>query len=232
MPAQPRYADLFQAIGGEWRLYALDLAVADAAEDGSAYSIQVEIDRLDAYAERHRLERFHLYGHSAGGGVALAYMAAHADRVASLTLDEPATDFSDADLARPEWGEMQGILDRSFSDGMLMFRRLQVGATVSSALPSIPPTWMSPGPRRIALFSRAVPRHRIRAGAYAAFGGPVSYTLGSLTHPRYLATRDRLAGEFRDFQSETFAGLHHLHSAHQALPERVAASLKQLWNRA
>jgi pimeloyl-ACP methyl ester carboxylesterase len=60
------------------------------------------VDGLLRWADRAALERFHLYGHSGGGAVALAFTAAHAGRVLSLTLDEAAFDFSNemrADLA-------------------------------------------------------------------------------------------------------------------------------------
>src|SRR5687768_3122835 len=63
------------------------------------YSIATEVAGLARFADQHGLERLHLYGHSAGGAIALAFTAAHPERVASLALDEPATDFSDEDRA-------------------------------------------------------------------------------------------------------------------------------------
>jgi pimeloyl-ACP methyl ester carboxylesterase len=232
MPAELRYAALIRALGGGPGLIPLELAVAYAAPDGEGYSIQAEVDALEGFVRERGLDRFHLYGHSAGGAVALAYVAAHPERVSSLALDEPATDFSDDDLARPEWAQLQRIRDLPFADGMVMFRRLQVGRAVRAELPPVPPSWMTVGPERIAAFSRAVPRHRVAAARYGSFRGPVQYSYGTLTSPRFEATRDRLARVIADFQVERFEGLHHLHSAHQAQPEHVARSLTALWSRA
>jgi pimeloyl-ACP methyl ester carboxylesterase len=232
MPAELRYAQLVDALGGGPRLLPRDLAVVGAAEDGRAYSIQAEVDALTAFADEQQLDTFHLYGHSAGGAVCLAYVAAHLQRVLSLALDEPASDFSADDLARPEWSAMQRIRELPFADGMVMFRQLQVGPSVSAALPPSPPAWMSRGPERIALFSQAVPGHRVAPDSFAAFRGPVYYSLGGLTHPRFDATRGRLEHTFADFQVERFDGLHHLHSAHQAMPTHVAGVLLDVWRRA
>jgi len=60
----------------------------------------------------------------------------------------------------------------------------------------------------------------------------VYYSMGSRTHPRWTVMRQRLAGLFRDFTAETCQGVHHLNTSHQAQPEHVAASLRELWARA
>ncbi len=90
---------------------------------------------------------------------------------------------------------------------------------------------MADGPARIAAFSAAVPRHRISAERYGGFKGPVYYSYGSLTHPRYERLRERLAAVFADFQAELYEGLHHLECSHQAEPVRVGAALRELWRR-
>ena len=67
---------------------------------------------------------------------------------------------------------------------------------------------------------------------YAAlFRGPVHYSYGSLTAPRYLETAARLGRSFRDIATVRYEGLHHLHSAHQADPAAVARELRALWAR-
>jgi hypothetical protein len=60
----------------------------------------------------------------------------------------------------------------------------------------------------------------------------VLFTLGTLSHPRWAAMRDRLATRFPDFTSETFVGVHHLSTSHQAEPERTAALLQEFWAKA
>ena len=229
MPADLRYAALFHELGDARALIAQDLAVATAS---SGYSMEAEIRALDDLARARGIDRFHLYGHSAGGAVALAYAAARPERILSLALDEPATDFSDEDLRRPEWSEMRRVRELSFEDGMVLFRRLQVGSDVSPALPPVTPRWMRAGPQRIAAFSRAVTAHRVAPQRYARFGGPVLYTYGTLTAPRFAETAARLVGAFGALETVRYDGLHHLHSGHQDRPAAVARSLGRLWERA
>ena len=95
-----------------------------------------------------------------------------------------------------------------------------------------PPPWMSNRPAGIASFIAAARRHRVELDAYRRFLGPVYFTLGSRTHPRWTDMRRRLAGLFLDFTSEVYEGLHHLNASHQAQPARVAAALRGLWARA
>ena len=65
------------------------------------YGLDLEVDGIDRFATGRGFDRFHLVGHSIGGAIALAYLARHPDRVASVALNEPGTDFSDADRASP-----------------------------------------------------------------------------------------------------------------------------------
>ena len=233
MPAALRYRGLFDALGAAARPIAQELVLYNAAPAiPESYSIDMEIDALDRVTSAAGLEAFHLYGHSGGGAIALAYVAAHPDRVLSLALDEPSSDFSDGDFAGPYWSEIQALGALPTEERIPAFRRLQVkrGLTLPP-LPEPRPSWMADGPARIAAFSMAVPRHRISAERYAGFKGPVYYSYGSLTHPRYERLRQRLATVFADFRAELYEGLHHLECSHQAEPVRVATALRELWRR-
>jgi len=233
MPAAMRYEALFGELAGERRrLIPLDLRVSDEAWPAAAYSIEAEIAALDRAADADGLGRFHLYGHSGGGAVALAYAAARPARLLSLALDEPSTDFSAADLAGPDWEELRGIRDLPLPERLPAFRRLQVAPGVPVPLPARLPAWIEPAPSRIVAFTEAATGHRVEPDRYRAFRPPVHYTYGSLTRARYEATRDRLAALFPRFASERYEGLHHLHCAHQGAPDRVAASLRALWREA
>ena len=64
------------------------------------------------------------------------------------------------------------------------------------------------------------------------FGRPVYYSHGSLSHPRWAAMAERLAGVFPDFTAELYESIHHLETSHQREPARVAAALRRLWERA
>lgn len=62
----------------------------------------MEIAGVDGAADGTGFDRFHLYGHSGGGAVVLAFAAAHPDRELSLAVDEPAYDFTEEALADME----------------------------------------------------------------------------------------------------------------------------------
>src|SRR5688572_28422512 len=98
MPASLRYAALFKVIDPSVRPVAHELALYAAAPPiPNGYSIDLEVETHDDAATAAGVESFHVYGHSGGGAVALAYVAAHPDRVLSLALDEPSSDFSEED---------------------------------------------------------------------------------------------------------------------------------------
>lgn len=231
MPASLRYVPLFRALGGGSVLLAHELALYAAAPAIPAgYSMEQEVDALDRATHAAGLERFHLYGHSGGGAVALAYVAAHPERVISLALDEPSTDFSQEDLTSPYWSQIRRLRDLPAEERIPAFRRLQVRPGVDLApLPDRRPSWMEHGPERIAAFSDAVARPAIPFGRYRAFDGPVYYSYGGLTHPRYDQIRARLSSAFRDLRAELYLGLHHLECSHQVEPDRVASALRALW---
>lgn len=230
MPAALRYAALFDALGAHRaRAIARDLHVADIGTSAETYSIDREIEVLDRALMVAGIERFHMYGHSGGAAVALAYVAEHPRRVLTLTLDEPSTDFTDEDLSDPDWSELLALRELAPDLRLPEFRRLQVAPGVPVPLPDPLPGWLEPAPSRIVMFNDAAARHRVAPARYAGFEGPVHYTYGALTRARYAATHDRLSAVFQRFSSERFDGLHHLRCAHQAVPERVAAVLRRLW---
>jgi citrate synthase len=91
---------------------------------------------------------------------------------------------------------------------------------------------MSSRPEGIEAFIGALLSYRLEPERLPGFGRPVYYSHGSLSHPRWAAMRERLAGVFPDFRPELYEGIHHLQTSHQREPERVAAALRRLWNRA
>jgi pimeloyl-ACP methyl ester carboxylesterase len=232
-PAALRYAPLLEQLDGvdgipkELEVYAGD-------EPPPGYAIQAEIEGISAAADRAGFARFHLYGHSGGGACALAYAATHPERLLSLAVDEPATDFSDEDRSDPFFDEIAAAEALPAPEGVAAFLRLQLAPGVEPPPPpeGPPPPWMATRPAGIRTFVQAIAGHRVDPARYEAFGAPFLYTHGSLSHPRWTVMRDRLASRFLDFSSELFDGLHHLKTSHQAEPERTAALLRALWARA
>jgi pimeloyl-ACP methyl ester carboxylesterase len=206
-------------------VYASDAPPAD-------YSIALEVAGVDRGADEAGFERFHLYGHSGGGAVALAYAAVRPERLLSLAVDEPAFDFTQE--AHADLDEFRPIASLPVPERMRAFMKLQVSPAVEVAPPrkGPPPAWMAARPAGIDAFLAALERHERLEDRYALFPSPVLYTWGSLTHPRWEVIRDRLAMHFTDFTAQRFEGLHHLNTSHQAEPDRVAELLLAFWARA
>jgi pimeloyl-ACP methyl ester carboxylesterase len=134
-PAAMRYEALVSHLGDvNVTLKELEVYRDDAPPAG--YSIQMEVDGIERAANEIGLDRFHIYGHSGGGAVALAYAATHSDRLLSLAVDEPATDFTDEGNRTYGWEEFDEALKLAPADSMRAFMRLQVSKDVE--LPARP----------------------------------------------------------------------------------------------
>lgn len=196
----------------------------------SDYSIAREVAGVERVADDAGFERFHLYGHSGGGAIALAFAAAHPDRLLSLALDEPANDFTDE--MRADMEVVEPLRSLPAPERLRAFMRLQVSPEVELSPPTgPPPPWMATRPAGIEAFLRALDQHERLTEKYSAVYAPVLYTWGSLTHPRWFAMAKRLGMLFPDFTTVRFDGLHHLNTSHQAEPDRVVELLEALWAR-
>jgi pimeloyl-ACP methyl ester carboxylesterase len=231
-PATIRYRSLAECLA-DVDVVLRDLAVYDEDEPPPDYSIETELVALDRAADDAGLTRFHLYGHSAGGAVGLAYAVSRGDRLVTLAVDEPASDFTEEGDAVYGWPEFDEASHLPPAESMAAFMRLQVADDVTLPAPPAgdPPPWMARRPAAIWALVSMLRRHRIEPAEYARFAAPVYFSRGSRTHPRWEAMQTRLAGVFPDFTGEVFEGLHHLNTSHTAEPERVAATLVAFWER-
>jgi pimeloyl-ACP methyl ester carboxylesterase len=231
MPAALRYQPLLAALGPEVDAVPKDLEVYAAAAPPPDYSIAAEVAGVLRAADQAGFDTFHLYGHSGGGAVAIATACAHPQRVRSLALDEPAFDFSDAEHAAAPWAELDDLGDLPVPEQMARFARAQLAPGVQPPPPPAgpPPPWMATRPAGVRAFITAAGRHRIPDEAFHAMTAPVSYSLGSLSNPTFADRCQRLASLFHNFRAERYDGLHHLNTSHQAQPQRVAATLRDLW---
>ena len=229
-PAASRYEQLVTHLAGV-NAVMKDLEVYRGDAPPAAYSIATETDGLLRAADEAGVERFHLYGHSGGGAVALAFAVTHPDRVLTVAVDEPASDFTDEGNAEFGWPDFDRVLQMDPTASMPEFLKLQVGPGVALPPPpaGAPPPWMAKRPAGLRAFVEALRAHHIAADAYRAFEKPVYYSWGSLTHPRWTSMERRLSKLFPNFASEMFEGLHHLNTSHTAEPKRVADRLTALW---
>jgi pimeloyl-ACP methyl ester carboxylesterase len=232
-PAAQRYEPLLKHLENV-NAVVKDLEVYRGDAPPAAFSMATETDGVLRAADEAGIERFHLYGHSGGGAVALAFAVAHADRVLTLAVDEPASDFTDEGNADYGWPDFDRVLQMSPAESMPEFLKLQVAPGV--ALPprreGAQPAWMAKRPAGLRAFIGALRAHHVAGDDYRAFDKPVYYSWGSLTHPRWRSMEERLSKLFPNFRSEMYEGLHHLNTSHTAEPQRVAARLTELWKRA
>ncbi len=232
-PAAIRYGPLVERLS-DVDMILRDLAVYKDDAPPSDFSIATELVALDRATNDLGLTRFHLYGHSGGGAVALAYAASRGDRLQSLAVDEPASDMTAEGNAVYGWPEFDAAMVLAPAAAMVEFMRLQVADDV--VLPATPagnpPPWMAKRPAAIRAFVGALRAHQPDPAAYSDFASPVYFSRGSRSHPRWAAMQTRLAGLFPNFTGEVFEGLHHLNTSHQAEPDRVAATLRAFWQRA
>lgn len=229
-PAEIRYQPLLALLPGT-NAVLKDLEIYATERPPSDFAIKTEVAGIGAAADVAGFDRFHLYAHSGGGACALAYVAAHPERVLSLAIDEPASDFTPEDQADPYWNEIDAAAALPEAESMAAFLHLQVapGVALPPPPPGPPPPWMSKRPEGIRMFAKALRKHHVEPASYAAFERPVLYTYGSLTHPHWFRMRDRLQTAFPDLTAVEFEGIHHLRTSHQAAPERTAALLLDLW---
>lgn len=152
MPADPRYAPLPAELSDERATVTKELEVYRDAKPPPEYTIDTEVDGLDRFADEQGFDRFHLYGYSAGGAIAIAYVCRRGDRVASLAIDEPASDFTDDD--RVTLGEIP--------DDFAGFVASQVKPGVEMRPPPTQASAeMAKRPAGVAAFTAALRAHRI-----------------------------------------------------------------------
>ena len=232
-PAPVRYGPLLEELDGEVEPLLKELEIYAGDEPPENYSVATEVEGLFRAADAAGFERFHLFGHSAGGAIALAAIATDPARILSAALDEPASDHSEPD--HEELADFNaavrapGLTD---ADRQVAFLRFQLAEGVE--LPPPPPSPPPPEFVRsralgMSAFTKALESHRVPEDAWQRYENPVYFSHGSLSHPRYQRIHDRLAAEFPDFRSERFEGLHHLRPCHQAEPARAAAALRSFW---
>ena len=216
MPAALRYAPLIEALGDSARAVTKELEVYGAETPPAGYAIEDEVEGISRAADTAGFDRFHLYGHSAGGACALAYAATYPERVLSLALDEPATDYSAEDQAIVQ-AYLAGVVELPAAERMPAFLRINLAAGVDPppSLAGPQPPWMASRPGGIEAFGGAMQRYRLATERLRGFGRPVYYSHGSLSHPRWAAMAERLAGVFPDFTAELYEGIHHLVTSHQ-----------------
>lgn len=237
LPAEPAYGALIAALGPDVEAVAKDLEVYATAEPPADYSLDTEVAGVLREADALGWDTFHLVGYSGGGASALAFAARYPERLTSLALLEPAWagswDWSPEHVALwAQYDQLEGLAPPEF---MAAFTRLGVKPGVVATMPVTgpPPPWMAKRPAGIRAFLRTFKTYDLPRERLAAFDKPVYFALGGLSNPdEYGEAATRLATVFPDFELEVFEQRHHFDPPHRKEPERLAASLRRLWERA
>ena len=237
LPAQPAYGALIEALGPDVDAVAKDLELYDGDEPPPGWSLDTEIDGVLREADARGWEAFHLLGYSGGGAASLAFTAKHPQRLLSLTLLEPAWagswDWSPAHTQL--WKEYEALETLPPDQFMAAFMRLGVKPDVVLPPPPEggPPPWMAKRPAGIRAFLRDFKIYDLDRARLAAFHRPVFFVLGGLSNPDdYGEVAERLSTVFPDFRLEVFPDRHHFDPPHRIEPERLAALLRDHWERA
>ena len=231
MPVAVRYRALLDALGGDVRPVLKELAVyGGPSVPPPGYSLQAELDGIAHAADAAGLEAFHVYGHSGGGACALAFAALHPERVLSLAVDEPATDFDAEDVRRMREVNLP-MLELPPDELVRAFTRLLVRSDLEPPPPpdGPPPAWMSTRPAGISAFIRALADSDVPIDRLHDFERPAYYSYGSLSNEAWERRAERLSVLMPQLVVERYEGLSHLNTSHVAQPERVAAALRRLW---
>jgi pimeloyl-ACP methyl ester carboxylesterase len=237
MPANLAYEGLLREFGSDDRIVAKELAVYDGESPPNGYSLDTEIASALAVADACRFDRFHLVGYSAGGAVSAALAARRGDRLASLTLMEPAW-FGNADLSEEEAEIRRRIyatVDLPPKTALATFTALHMrpGTPPPARPEGEPPPWMAKRPAGIRAVTNAFDNETLDIRALRQLDVPVLFVLGGLTNPAiYDGMVHRVRETFPDLTVETFPKRHHFDPPHRAEPERVADLLRGFWERA
>lgn len=232
MPGQYRYAALIEALGSDVEAVVKELEVYAGPSVSEHYSVDTEVEAISRRADEVAFDSFHVYGYSGGAAFALAYVAAHPERVLSLALDEPATDFSEEQTAATAaLGERMSHLSPDEAIAEFFRFSLRPGVEMPQRSEGPPPAWMANRPLGLQAMMSAFLEYRLDAERWRNFKGPVYYSYGSLSADYTERMRDRLATFFPDFSYEAYEGLHGFNPSQTAEPRRAAAALRSLWSR-
>jgi pimeloyl-ACP methyl ester carboxylesterase len=236
LPAEPAYAALLQVLGERVDAVAKDLDVYVEAEPPPGFTLATEVDGVLREADARGFDRFHLVGYSGGGASSLAFVTPHGRRLLSLALLEPAWAGNERTPAEEALMQRFRALESLPPDEFMAgFVRLQLAPGVNPPPPreGRPPEWMRKRPAGARALIDAFDAGDLDLEALRAFDKPVYFALGGRSNPDYYALiAGRLSEIFPNFTLETFQERHHFDPPHRIEPQRLAASLLALWQRA
>ncbi|MEA2615189.1 MAG: hypothetical protein QOE72_972 [Chloroflexota bacterium] len=196
------------------------------------WTLQMEVEALQAVTGRAAPGPFHLVGYSGGAAVALAFVASHGDRVRTLTLIEPPW------VGNDSWSTSEAAFWEAYDRAMALTdaeAALEAFAVVMRG-PGVPgPSILPRDPRQVALlrsrlrivgvgYRRAV----LDRSALGSFNRPVYLPVGGRSTPRMAAAAALLVGCFPNAQIEMYDDCDHFDLMRTPV-KRMALALASLW---
>lgn len=233
-PAANRYAPLKAAVGERAELHLKDLEVYRDDAPPADYSIEMELDAVDALAESQGLEHFHLIGYSGGGMMSVAYAGTRPDRLLSLGLFEPARipgqlTGAERDFFESLNGTLAGLEGPDF---MAAFIHNQVKPGAQLPPPQPPTPEMRKRPAGIATLLRVFETYDFDRDLLRKCSFPVYYAYGNLSHDEQALKAGVLAQLFPDIHVQRFDGIHHFVPPEDIYTPRHTQALLSLWQAA
>lgn len=237
MPAELAYPALVAALGSDVDARWKELELYAADEPPPGWSLDTEVEGVRRFANEAGFDRFHLVGYSGGGACALAFCAAYPERLLSLTLNEPAWGGNEgwSEEERAYWQRLDEMMALPPEEMMAAFMQSGQPQSVepSSPDPEPPPPWFAKRPAGLRALHSAFMAYHLDLDRLRSFQRPVLYVTGGKSDPiENEPIVERLGRVFPDFTREIYEERHHFDPPHRAEPERFAASLKRLWERA
>jgi pimeloyl-ACP methyl ester carboxylesterase len=233
-PAANRYAALKAAVGDRADLHLKDLELYRDDDPPADYSIDMELEAVDALAKSLGLERFHLIGYSGGGMMSIAYAGTRPKRLLSVGFFEPARIPGELTSAEQKFFEslssnLAGLTGAEF---MSTFIHLQVKPGAKLPPPQPPTPEMRKRPGGIATLLRVFETYRFDRERLRECFFPVYYAYGDLSHEEQALKAGILAQLFPDIHVQRFAGIHHFVPPEQIYTPKHVEALLGMWRAA
>jgi pimeloyl-ACP methyl ester carboxylesterase len=234
-PAPLEFALLIEALGPGREIVPADMVVFHGGVPAPDFSMVTETDALLVSFDAVGAGQGHLVGYSGGAAVALAFACAHPERVASLTLEEPAWVGTEGatDIERRFWDELGAAMGLELNEALLAFRDLMVQPAVRPTLPSIPKDapWIEAMVRGVRASIGAFAGAEVDWPTLARERFPIWTVVGSLSNPAFQVRSERLIEHLPRASLKVFEGSHHVIPPHRMAAPELAAGLEAMWAR-
>lgn len=233
-PAAQRYGPLMDTLGPEIQIHLKDLEVYTGDAPAPNYSVELELDAVDRFADSLGINRFHLVGYSGGGFLSIAYAGTRRSQLASLALFEPAMipghqTPRESSRSKEFDSKLAGLEGSEF---MSAFVGMQVKPNAQLPPPAAPWPGMQKRPAGITAMLRSFAAYEFDRELLRACTFPVYLGYGDQTHEFETVKASVLAEHFADIWVKRYDGVHHFASPAQIYTAAHATSLHELWQRA